>query len=174
MDDYCVLLNYFCGWYIFNTTGVDLNLQFPAGWEEAKKIKFSKGYNKPAPRDFVGPKPLSEPEAQAIYNFTKQHKFDLILAYHSAGETIYWKYKEYLPKNSEKIAKEFSIVSNYTYEETPYESSFAGYKDWYIQEYNKPGYTIEVGNGTSPLPLSDFNKIYEDNKKILTLGLKLA
>jgi g-D-glutamyl-meso-diaminopimelate peptidase len=79
-----------------------------------------------------------------------------------------------LPKNSEKIAKEFSIVSNYTYEETPYESSFAGYKDWYIQEYNKPGYTIEVGNGTSPLPLSDFNKIYEDNKKILTLGLKLA
>ena len=26
-------------WYIFKTTGVDLNLQFPAGWENAKKNK---------------------------------------------------------------------------------------------------------------------------------------
>ena len=34
--------------------GVDLNLQFPAGWREARRIKFEQGYTKPAPRDFVG------------------------------------------------------------------------------------------------------------------------
>lgn len=41
------------GWKA-NIRGVDLNLQFPAGWQDARKIKFEQGYTKPAPRDFVG------------------------------------------------------------------------------------------------------------------------
>ena len=41
------------GWKA-NIRGVDLNLQFPAGWENAKEIKYAQGFDKPAPRDFVG------------------------------------------------------------------------------------------------------------------------
>ncbi|MCF0125119.1 MAG: hypothetical protein HUJ68_05080, partial [Clostridia bacterium] len=41
------------GWKA-NFNGVDLNLQFPANWEMAKKIKYSQGFSKPAPRDFPG------------------------------------------------------------------------------------------------------------------------
>ena len=41
------------GWKA-NINGVDLNLQFPAEWERAKEIKFRQGFNKPAPRDYVG------------------------------------------------------------------------------------------------------------------------
>ncbi len=41
------------GWKA-NIRGVDLNLQFPALWEMAKEIKYSQGYYRPAPRDFVG------------------------------------------------------------------------------------------------------------------------
>ena len=41
------------GWKA-NIRGVDLNLQFPAGWYEARSIKFSQGFTSPAPRDFVG------------------------------------------------------------------------------------------------------------------------
>ena len=41
------------GWKA-NIRGVDLNLQFPAGWEEARRIKFAQGFTTPAPRDFVG------------------------------------------------------------------------------------------------------------------------
>lgn len=149
---------------------MDLNLQFPAGWDNAKKIKHNQGFNKPSPRDFVGSGPLTEPESLAIYNFTLQHNFNLILTFHSQGEVIYWQFQNYTPANGYYIAKQFSRVSGYALETTPYESSFAGYKDWFIQDFGKLGFTVEVGLGESPLPLDQFKKIYSDNLGILVLG----
>ena len=73
-------------------------MQFPAGWEQARQFKFAQGFNKPAPRDYVGSGPLVAPEAIAVYNFTLQHNFRLIVAYHTQGEVIYWKYLNYLDK----------------------------------------------------------------------------
>ena len=149
---------------------MDLNLQFPAQWDRARQIKFAQGYTMPAPRDFVGYGPLTEPEALAIYNFTLKHTFRLILAYHTQGEVIYWKYANFLPPESEYIGKLFSQASGYTLDITPPESAFAGFKDWFISQYNKPGYTIEAGLGQNPLPISQLDKIYQDNIGILVLG----
>ena len=157
------------GWKA-NINGVDLNLQFPAGFEQARNIKFSQGFNKPAPRDFVGYGPLTEPESLAIYNFTLMHKFKLVLAYHTQGQEIYWQFQNYNPPMSLEIGQKFANASGYRLSETPYNSSFAGFKDWFIQDYNKPGYTIEAGIGKNPLPISQFDKIYNDNIGILILG----
>lgn len=33
-------------WKLISLTGVDLNLQFPAGWEQAKEIKYSQGFTR--------------------------------------------------------------------------------------------------------------------------------
>ena len=152
---------------------MDLNLQFPAGWENAKKIKYSQGYVSPAPRDFVGPNPLTEPEAVAIYNFTLSHNFRLILTYHTQGKEIYWQYQNCAPREAYYIGQKFAKVSGYSLANVPYESSFAGYKDWFLQEYKRPAYTIEAGFGENPLPLSQFNQIYNDNIGILILGAVL-
>ena len=157
-----------------NIKGVDLNLQYPANWEQAKEIKYAEGYTMPGPRDFVGPSPLSEPESLAMADFTKASAFHLTLAYHTQGETIYWKFADYEPEGSLSIAEAFSRASGYAVSTTPYESGNAGYKDWFIQEYNLPGYTIEAGKGVNPLPISQFAQIYEDNIGILTQGLLLA
>ncbi len=161
-------------WKLISLTGVDLNLQYPAGWEQARQIKFAQGFTSPAPRDFVGFGPLTEPESLAIYNFTLRHNFKLILAYHSQGEVIFWQFQNYNPPRALYIGTSFSNVSGYSLEETPYNSSFAGYKDWFIQNYNKPGYTVEVGLGENPIPVSQFDKIYSDNLGILVLGALLA
>lgn len=154
------------GWKA-NIQGTDLNLQFPAEWQMAKEIKYSQGFISPAPRDFVGNYPLEAPEALALYDFTLSYNFKLMLTYHTQGSVIYWQFLDYMPPNSREIGEALSEVSGYSLEETPYSSSFAGFKDWFIQNFNKPGYTIEAGIGVNPLPISQFNKIYSDNIGIL-------
>ena len=117
--------------------------------------------------------PLTEPEALAVYNFTLQHNFRLIIAYHTQGKEIYWQFLNYTPPSAFEIANAFAEVSGYKVADVPYASSFAGYKDWFIQEYDRPGYTIEAGLGNNPLPISQFNEIYRDNIGILVLGAVL-
>ena len=157
------------GWKA-NINGVDLNLQFPAGWENARQIKFEQGFTTPAPRDFVGEGPLTEPESLALYNFTLFHNFKLILAYHTQGKEIYWQFLNYAPPEAEGIGQFFERISGYKLANVPYESSFAGYKDWFLQQYMNPGYTIEAGIGENPLPISQFDEIYNDNIGILITG----
>ena len=106
-----------------------------------------------------------------MFTFTRTHNFLLTLSYHSQGEIIYWKYLDYEPARSREIAEYFGEVSGYAVEETPYASGFAGYKDWFIETYERPGYTIEIGRGQSPLPLSQFTEIYKDNFGILLGGM---
>jgi len=161
------------GWKA-NIAGTDLNLNYPAYWENAKKIKYAQGFISPAPRDYVGDAPLSAIESNNIYNFTKEHNFRLTLSYHTQGEVIYWKFLDFNPEGSYETALKFGASSGYTVEETPMASGYAGYKDWFILEYNLPGYTIEAGSGINPLPLNQFNKIYRDNIGILAQGIMLA
>ncbi len=158
------------GWKA-NIEGIDLNLQFPAGWEKAREIKFAQGYTQPAPRDYVGPAPLIAPESRAMYDFTVDNDFELIIAYHTQGEVIYWKYLDYEPLSSWRIAEYFGKVSGYQVEQTPVASGYAGYKDWFIEAYNRPGYTVEVGRGVNPLPMEQFSEIYADNIGILLGGM---
>jgi len=158
------------GWKA-NINGIDPNLQYPAGWEKAQEIKFSQGYVSPAPRDYVGTAPLEAPESRAVYDFTLQHDFALTISYHTQGEVIFWQYLDLAPKNSLKVAGEFSKLSGYEVAQVPYESSFAGYKDWFILQYGRPGYTIEAGIGINPLPISQFDKIRADNFGIITTAL---
>ena len=161
------------GWKA-NLLGVDLNLQYPALWLRAREIKFSQGYTRPGPRDYVGRAPLNQLESRALAELTEQIDPALVLAYHTQGKVIYWQFQDIPVPGAEALAKEFSRLSGYALEEVPEESSYAGYKDWFIQNFRRPGFTIEAGSGVNPLPLSQFDEIYRDNLGILTtaaLGL---
>lgn len=153
-----------------NIRGTDLNLNYPAEWDKEHQIEISQGITGPAPRDYGGPAPLSEPESTAMVNFTNQHNFRLVIAYHTQGKVIYYRFEDLAPAESLTIAQLFSRVSGYSISENPGEASYAGYKDWFIQQFRKPGFTIELGEGINPLPLSQFPEIYNDNEEILLLG----
>ena len=159
------------GWKA-NLSGVDLNLQYPAGWLMAREIKFSQGYTQPGPRDYVGRFPLSQPESLALYDYTERVDPAIVIAWHSQGEVIYWQYGGIEVSGARELAERFADASGYALEDTPYASSFAGYKDWFIQAYRRPGFTIEVGTGTNPLPPEQFEDIYQASLPILLEGAK--
>ncbi|GGH79738.1 g-D-glutamyl-meso-diaminopimelate peptidase [Pullulanibacillus pueri] len=146
-----------------NIKGVDLNNQIPAGWE----IEAERKEREPSPENYPGPSPLSEPESKAMVELAREKQFDRIIALHTQGEEIYWGYEGREPVESEAIAKEFARVSGYA----PVRNldSHAGYKDWFIDQWQRPGFTVELGRGEHPLPLEQFNEIYQK-----TLGIFLA
>jgi len=157
------------GWTA-NIRGVDLNLQYPAGWEQARENKAALGYTSPAPTSFVGTAPLTEPESRAMFDETNRLSPRLTLSYHSQGQVIYWQFRDYAPPQARTIARLFERVSGYEAALVPFISGFAGYKDWFLQDFRRPGYTIEVGRGVNPLPLAQFDEIYRANLGILTLA----
>ena len=157
------------GWKA-NLLGVDLNLQYPAGWLRAREIKFSQGYTRPGPRDYVGRAPLNQLETRALAEYTRYIDPALVLAFHSQGREIYWQFGDIQVAGAEELGQKMADESGYTLANVPEQSAYAGYKDWFIQEFRRPGYTIEVGEGVNPLPISQFDEIYENNLPILILG----
>lgn len=153
----------FSGWKA-NSRGVDLNKQFPARWEFEKERAKERVL---APRDYPGIAPLSEPESIAMANLARSNQFNRMIAFHTQGEEFYWGYEGLEPPESRALAEEFARVSGY--QSVQYIDSFAGYKDWFIKEFRKPGSTIELGKGINPLPLSQFEEIFEE-----VLGIYLA
>ena len=156
-----------------NIVGVDLNSNYPAGWELAKQHKFESGYTKPGPRDFVGPHPLSEPETRAMAAYTMQHDFAFTISLHTQGEEIYWQYENHNPPGATELAERLAKASGYKLEDVPSESSHAGYRDWFIEKFNRPGLTIECGLGENPLPIADFEDMYKKVAPMLWEATKL-
>jgi len=153
-----------------NIRGVDLNHNYDALFYEYVELAEDLGYNEPGPTRYPGPFPESEPESKAVADFTRNHNFRLVLAYHSQGEVIFWQFEDLAPPVARRIGELFSQVSGYRLAETYGTASYSGYKDWFIMEYRRPGYTIEVGRGVNPLPISQFNMIYNDNEELLLLA----
>ncbi|WP_078411121.1 M14 family metallopeptidase [Priestia abyssalis] len=154
----------FTGWKA-NIRGVDLNDQFPAKWE----LERERNPKQPGPRDYGGEKPLSEPESIAMAELTKNRNFARVLAFHTQGEVIYWGFDNMEPPEAKTIVEEFARVSGYEPVKTV--ESYAGYKDWFIQDWRRPGYTVELGRGINPLPLSQFDSIYQKSLGIYLAGL---
>lgn len=149
-----------------NIRGIDLNNQYPAKWEIEKARKRPKA---PAPRDYPGDAPLTEPEAVALAELVKNNQFDRVLAFHTQGEEIYWGYLRKEPEEAEAIVREF--VKHSGYKAVRDIDSHAGFRDWFVNDWRKAGYTIELGMGENPLPFDQFDDIYCKSKGIFLAAL---
>ena len=166
----CVKLNDgkidFHGWKA-DIEGVDLNRQFPANWDTMNE-RYQGG---PGPRDYPGKKPLTQREAIALADLVRRENFDRVVALHTRGHGFYGGYNGHEPQLSAIMAREFMMKTSYA--SIQYVDSHAGFKDWFIQEYKRPGFTLELGKGVNPLPLSQFKTIYEETKHLLNASIYL-
>lgn len=150
-----------------NANGVDLNRQYPPNWESRSEP------NKPSWAGYKGQKPFQEKEVQYIRDFTNKTKPDLVTAYHTSGEIIYWYYYNKQKSRDYKLVKELSNMTGYRIIGADVKPGGKGYTDWFIKEFSKPGFTPELGPyvGNRHVPQSNFPKIWDRNK---TTGLWMA
>ena len=153
-----------------NICGVDLNVNFNAKWGKGKQNVFN-----PAPQNYVGPHPFSEPETKALASFLISLKPHMTISYHSKGEVIYYDFyqKGKQKKRDKLIAQEISKITGYKIRKT--KKSSGGLKDFCIKKLKIPSLTIEVGKENLPHPISKKHllKIYSQNKKVIQKSLAL-
>ena len=175
LPDCAQLLRYNKGEADFSTTwqanahGVDLNHNYDALWDAAKKLEPVHNVSGPGPTRFGGPYPESEPEVQAVCRLVRSVPFRHVTAYHTQGEVIYWDFEGKAPRGALAMAQLLSKASGYAPSTTEGIASFGGMKDWVIKEFGIPAFTVEAGHGKNPLPLTQFREIYEKNRQLLLL-----
>ena len=157
-----------------NGRGVDLNHNYDAGFEKCRKEEYRLGISGPGPTRYGGEHPESEPEVKAICDYVRKNDFDLCIALHSQGEVIYYDYNGKIPKNSFEICKELCKISGYAPDKAEGIASYGGFKDWFIKEFNKPAFTVEIGHGKNPLCGNQFDNIYSKVSPLLLMSAFLG
>ncbi len=153
-----------------NAQGVDINHNFPAGWEILRQMEADSGILGPSPRRFGGFAPASEPESAALVRFCERNYVTHAFAIHSQGEEIYWAYGDKTPENSKTIANILSVCSGYELVPNSGLASHGGFKDWFIEYFSRPAFTIEIGKGKNPLPKEMLDEIYEKAEEMFICG----
>ncbi len=156
-----------------NARGVDVNHNFNADWYSLREKEIEAGITSPSPRRFGGVYPESEPETAAITRLCRNIPIDLLISFHSQGEEIFYEYGNSTPEKSLTFAKIFSALSGYTLEKNYGLASSGGLKDWFIEEFKKPAFTVEIGKGKNPLPLTDIERIYDKLEEMMLVSLML-
>ena len=154
-----------------NFRGVDINHNFDAGWEELHNLERESGYFGPGPTRYGGPCPHSEPETKALVEYCETHNVCYVIAFHSQGELIYWDYKNIPTHRGRKMAEIFSASTGYALDIPTGLSAGGGFKDWFIERFRRPGFTVEMGLGKNPLPAESGEKIYETLEEMMMIGL---
>lgn len=147
-----------------NINGVDINHNYDAGWRVVK--------GKPGATKYQGPYAESEPETKAMVNFIRKMNFDMLIAFHSQGGEIYYDFDGMMAENSKRIAEKMAQESGYLLSIPTGTASFGGCKDWFIKEFGKAGFTVEIGHGENPLPLEMLSDVYPENERLLVASMQ--
>lgn len=156
-----------------NSNGVDINHNFDAGFEDLKKLEIKNNIIGPSKSQFGGYFPNSENETKSLIKICETYNIKRLLTFHSQGEEIYYKYANDTPYSSLILARLFSEITGYKLIENDGLASHGGFKDWFIKTFKKPAFTIEIGKGKNPLPISQLENIYENLKYMLILSIIL-
>lgn len=147
-----------------NARNVDLNRNFPSGWEKQPK-KRKEGSS--------GSKAGSEPETQNLMKYINKIKPTAVISYHSMGENFYWGYaidkSSTCYKQALAMKKITAKLTGYTPATAHKSKSWACgcLEDWLAYKKKIPSVCIETGNVDCPLPTSQYKRLYKKNQYVV-------
>lgn len=154
----------FTGVWQANAAGVDINHNYDAGWKMVTE--------RPSPSKYGGPCPESESETRAAVKLIRAKDIDMVLAFHSQGREIYYDFDGMTALRSEEIARKMAKASGYALASPTGTASFGGCKDWFIKEFGREGFTVEIGLGKNPLPSEMLDEIYDENARLTLTAME--
>ena len=134
-----------------NALGVDLNRNFPSGWENTLE------HPEPSISRYRGESPLCAAESKALAVYTQSRHFAATFSFHSHGSVLYYAYGSKQPVNdlSYSLALAVQQQTGYTPIGGSDGTSGAGYKDWAMDALGIPSLTVEIGSTQTPLETRD-------------------
>lgn len=146
-----------------NARGVDLNHNYDAGFELCREEERNMGIFTAGSTRYGGKCAESEPETQALCRLTRSisPRLRAVLALHTQGEEIYYDYCGNIPDGGEELARIMASRSGYALATPEAIASHGGYKDWVIDRFGIPAFTLECGLGKNPLPPTELPDIYD-------------
>jgi len=146
-----------------NGLGVDLNRNFPSGWETVSKRR------NPSSERYAGTEPFSAVEARALRDYTLAYPFDATLSYHASGSVLYYDYGTRQPVNdqSKSLAQAVYAVSGYILVPSGGQLDGAGYKDWAMDALGIPSITVEIGSQETVLAERELHSLFARNYLVL-------
>ena len=153
----------FIGKWQANIRGIDLNHNYDASFSKGKAIQLKEGIFAPAPTKYSGEYPESEPETKAMANLLRVLNPIVLISLHSQGKEVF-----YQPKNQrvERIGKRIADAIGYELSEPSELALYGGLSDYAGAHLGIPSFTIEVGKGENPLPLSALGGISEKLRQL--------
>ena len=147
-----------------NARGVDLNVNFDAGWGTGSKNTRIAGAE-----NYIGKKPFSERETQALKRFTETLRPDYTVSYHTKGEEIYWYFYQPMAHLARDKMLALCLSKATGYPLAHAKGSAGGYKDWCIRKFGIPAFTVEAGADTltHPLGKQDLPNVIQANEYAL-------
>ena len=125
-----------------NIRAVDLNVNFDLGWGYGRS-----NLNYPAPANYIGPEPHSEPETHALLRLIKHFRPTASVALHTKGNVIY-----YSRTADQTTAENLARLTGYQAELSI--GSYGGLTDYLALRHGIPSFTIELGNDNFKHPLN--------------------
>lgn len=160
--------NWFLNKWKNNLNGVDINHNFPTqAWPNRADSR-----KRPCNEFYKGASAGSESETQYLITLVNNENFDAVLNYHTQGQIIYWSNQHAAADVLAKDRAMADIVAAYTgYKLVAPEADGSkygtGFKDWLDWEKGIPNVTVEVGIGTSPVPETQIESIWQQNTGVL-------
>lgn len=149
-----------------NSRGVDLNHNYDYRFSEYKAVERRFGIV-PGKTRYSGEYAESEPETRAMANFVRVLNPIVLVSLHSQGKEIYF---QPATAKVEKIGKRIASATGYELCVPTDTALYGGLCDYSGAVLGIPSFTIEVGKGENPLPISSLPLITE---KLRPLFLKL-
>jgi len=145
--------------YYANANGVDLRRNFNYQWSQ---IISAEEEPVPSSKDYRGKEPASEPETRAVLAQLSGYQPDLVVAYHTTGSKIEYRYgqEEKVLSDAKQYAQKLADIMNYEVnKESVGPAGYGSLEGYCNHELGIPALSVYLGTGSTPLSLNEFKAI---------------